>query len=157
MRGKILIVEDFSDWRELLSGLLRREGHEVETAGGYAEAQALLAESRDLDLAILDIRLAEGDEANQDGMNLLAEIRQQQPTTRVILVSGHGTMDTVRRAFRDFRAFDFFRKEQFDSDEFRQAVRDAVEQAARERRDSRDKEYMRSHRYDKWQREQRGT
>ena len=32
MRGKILIVEDFADWRELLKGLLQREGHLVEAA-----------------------------------------------------------------------------------------------------------------------------
>ena len=30
MRGKILIVEDFADWRELLSGLLQREGHDTQ-------------------------------------------------------------------------------------------------------------------------------
>ena len=38
----------------------------------------------------------------------------------------------LRKAFREFHAFDFFRKEQFDSEEFRKAVHEAVEQATRE-------------------------
>jgi DNA-binding NtrC family response regulator len=156
MRGRILIVEDFGDWRELLSGLLSREGHDVEAVGTIQEAQAYLDECRDLDLAILDIRLVETDESNEDGMRLMADIRQRQSFTRVIMITGHGTMETQRRAFREFQAFDFFRKEQFDSEEFRQSVREAVEQAARERKAWKDSDYIRGHRYDMWQRQQDG-
>jgi two-component system nitrogen regulation response regulator NtrX len=155
MRGKILIVEDFADWRELLSGLLRREGHLVEAVGTLEEARAQIAATADLDLAILDIRLVETDETNQDGMHLLAEIRERQASTRVIMVTGHGTMETQRRAFREFHAFDFFRKEQFDSEEFRRGVREAVELAARERREGKEKDYMRGHHYETWQRQQK--
>jgi DNA-binding NtrC family response regulator len=154
MRGKILIVEDFADWRELVSGLLRREGHEVLEAATLQAAQEHLAETRDLDLAILDIRLVETDEENQDGMGLLAEIGMRPDSARVIMITGHGTMETQRKAFREFHAFDFFRKEQFDSDEFRQAVREAVEEAARERKSRKERDYMRGHHYETWQRRQ---
>ena len=154
MRGKILIVEDFADWRELVSGLLRREGHNVAEAATLQEAQAYLAATRELDLAILDIRLVETDEDNQDGMRLLAEIGQRPDPTRVIMITGHGTMETQRKAFREWHAFDFFRKEQFDSDEFRQAVREAVEEAARERKARKERDYMRGHHYESWQRRQ---
>jgi two-component system nitrogen regulation response regulator NtrX len=154
MRGKILIVEDFVDWRELLSGLLQREGHQVEAVSTLKEARTHIKATADLDLAILDIRLVETDETNQDGMHLLAEIRERQASTRVIMITGHGTMETQRRAFREFHAFDFFRKEQFDSEEFRQGVREAVEQAARERRVGKEEDYMRSHHYEAWQRQQ---
>jgi two-component system nitrogen regulation response regulator NtrX len=154
MRGKILLVEDFADWRDLLSGLLQREGHQVEAVDSLETAGLRLADAQDLDLAILDIRLVETDETNEDGMRLLAEIRQQQRFTRVIMITGHGTMESQRRAFREFQAFDFFRKEQFDSDEFRRSVREAVEQAARERSASKDRDYMRGQRYQAWQREQ---
>ena len=58
MRGKILIVEDFADWRELVSGLLRREGHEVLEAATLQAARDHLAETRDLDLAILELHSA---------------------------------------------------------------------------------------------------
>lgn len=155
MRGKILIVEDFMDWRELLSGLLQREGHQVEAVSTLEEARAHIEATADLDLAILDIRLVETDETNQDGMHLLAKIREHQTSTKVIMITGHGTMETQRRAFREFHAFDFFRKEQFDSEEFRQGVREAVEQAARERGAGRGKDYMRGHQYEAWQRQQK--
>jgi DNA-binding NtrC family response regulator len=154
MRGKILIVEDFVDWRELLNGLLQREGHQVEAVSTLEEARAYLETTYDLDLAILDIRLVETDETNQDGMHLLAEIRERQASTRVIMITGHGTMETQRRAFREFHAFDFFRKEQFDSEEFRQGVREAIDQAARERQAGREKDYIRGHQYEAWQRQQ---
>ena len=152
MRGKILIVEDYKDWRELLSGLMRREGHQVQTAATLAAARECITGSKDLDLAILDIRLVETDESNEDGMHLLAEINRHQPFTRVIMMTGHGTMETQRKAFRAFKAFDFFRKEQFDSEEFRTAVHEAVAEAARERQGQRDKDYIQGHRYACWQR-----
>jgi len=154
MRGKILVVEDFADWRELLTGLLQREGHQVKAVGTLQAALDHLEQTKDLDLAILDIRLVETDEGNEDGMRLLSEIHEHRGFTRVIMITGHGTMETQRKAFRQFHAFDFFRKEEFDSDEFRQGVREAVEQAARERRASKDKDYMRGRHYEMWQREQ---
>ena len=156
MRGKILIVEDFVDWRELLKGLLQREGYKVESAANLQEAQDYINRTKDLDLAILDIRLVETDETNEDGMRLLGEIHEHQAFTKVIMITGHGTMETQRRAFREFHAFDFFRKEQFDSEEFREAVREAAERAAYERREWKDKDYMRDHRYEMWQRNQTG-
>lgn len=154
MRGKILIVEDYADWRQLLAGLLQREGYHVEQVGTLDEARRHIDQTRDLDLAILDIRLVETDEANEEGMRLLGEIYERGGFTRVIMITGHGTMESQRKAFREFHAFDFFRKEQFDSDEFRKAVGEAVEQATRERGASKDKDYMRGRRYERWQQEQ---
>jgi len=151
MRGKILIVEDYSDWRELLSGMLQREGHAVQCVSTLEQALTAIQKNTDLDLAILDIRLVETDESNEDGMRLLAEIHSHQAFTRVIMITGHGTMETQRKAFREFKAFDFFRKEQFDSDEFRRAVHEAVEEAARERQNSKDETYMHGHRFQRWQ------
>jgi len=151
MLGQILIVEDYSDWRDLLSGMLVREGHHVVTASTLAEARRVLGEQPLLDLAILDIRLVEIDDHNEDGMRLLSEIRESHTFTRVIMLTGHGTMEKQRKAFRQFKAFDFFRKEQFDSDEFRKAVREAVEEAARERRNSREEGYMHLRRFHRWQ------
>ena len=153
MRGKVLIVEDYTDWRDLMSGMLLREGLVVETAGSLQEAQDVLQKSKDLDLAILDIRLVETDEMNEDGMRLLSEIRKKQEFTRVIMISGHGTMEMQRRAFKEYKAFDFFRKEQFDSDDFRQGVQAAVQEAARDRQRARNKGYMHEHRFEQWQKE----
>ncbi len=151
MRGKVLVVDDYADWRELLSGMLEREGHFVETAANLEEALAYIDENKDLDLVILDIRLIETEETNEDGMRLLAEIRKRLSFTRVIMVTGYGTMETQRKAFRDFQAFDFFSKAQFDSEEFRRTFGEAVEQAVRDRQAWKDKEYIRGQHYEMWQ------
>ncbi len=156
MRGNILIVEDNADWRELIAGLLQRDGHSVEAVASLPEALQHVDDTRDLDLAIVDIRLVEADDADEQGMQVLAGIRARQPFTRVVMISGHGTMELQRRAFRQFNAFDFFRKEEFDSDEFRRTVRDAVEQAGRERAARKENDYMRGQRYESWQRKQEG-
>jgi two-component system response regulator PilR (NtrC family) len=154
MRGRILIVEDFADWRELLEGLLQREGHQVQAVGTLQEAREHLSQSGHLDVAILDIRLVETDDSNEEGMRLLAQLHDSQAHTKVIMITGHGNMETQRRAFRDFQAFDFFRKEQFDTEEFRESVREAADLAVRERQARKDQDYMRGHQYQTWQREQ---
>lgn len=154
MRGKILIVEDFTDWRELLRDLLRREGHTVKATATLQEARGYLTRTKDLDVAIVDIRLVETDETDEGGMRLLQEIYDNRDFVHVIMITGHGTMELQRKAFRQFHAFDFFRKEQFVSEEFRQAVREAVEEAHRQRRVQKDKDYIRGHRYKLWQRGQ---
>jgi DNA-binding NtrC family response regulator len=89
-------------------------------------------------------------------MRLLQEIRDNYAFVHVIMITGHGTMELQRKAFREFHAFDFFRKEQFDSEDFRKGVREAVEQAVRERQARKGSDYMRGHHYEQWQREQRG-
>jgi DNA-binding NtrC family response regulator len=153
MRGKVLVVDDYADWRDMLCGLLEREGHLVEAAGTKDAALAYIQETKDLDLVILDIRLIETEEANEDGMRLLAEIRKRLSFTRVIMVTGYGTMETQRKAFKDFQAFDFFPKAQFDSNEFRQAFQDAIEQAVRDRKAWKEKELVRGQHYEMWQRD----
>ena len=153
MRGKVLIVDDYSDWRNMLSGLIEREGHLVVSVSTREAALAYIDENKDLDLVILDIRLVETEENNEDGMRLLAEIRKRLSFTRVIMVTGYGTMETQRKAFKEFQAFDFFRKAQFDSDDFRRSFQDAVEQTIRERKTWKDKEFIREQKYEMWQRD----
>jgi DNA-binding NtrC family response regulator len=153
MRGKVLIVDDYSDWRNMLSGLIEREGHLVVSVSTREAALAYIDENKDLDLVILDIRLVETEENNEDGMRLLAEIRKRLSFTRVIMVTGYGTMETQRKAFKEFQAFDFFRKAQFDSDDFRRSFQDAVEQSIRDRKTWKDKEFIRDQKYEMWQRD----
>jgi len=152
MKGKVLIVEDYEDWRDLLSGLLRRAGHEVQAVSTLDDALEHIDITKDLDLAIVDIRLVETDESNEDGMHLLAHIKEKQAFTRVIMITGHGTMETQRKAFREFQAFDFFRKEQFDSEEFRRGFREAIEQAILDRQSWKEKSYMDGRKFENWQR-----
>ena len=153
MRGKVLIVDDYSDWRDMLSGLLEREGHQTEAVGTLAAAINYINENKDLDLVVLDIRLVETEENNEDGMRLLAEIRKRLPFTRVVMVTGYGTMETQRKAFKEFQAFDFLSKAQFDSEEFRRSFQDAIEQSIRDRKAWKDREFIHDQKYEMWQRD----
>ena len=157
MRGKVLIVDDYTDWRDMLSGLLEREGHQAEVVGTLDEALAYINENNDLDLVVLDIRLVETEENNEDGMRLLSEIRKRLSFTRVIMVTGYGTMETQRKAFREFQAFDFFSKGQFDSEEFRRSFQDAIELTIRDRKTWKDKKFIRDQKYERWQRDKTDT
>jgi DNA-binding NtrC family response regulator len=156
MRGKVLIVDDYGDWRELLRGLLEREGHLVHAVATKGEALAYVDENKDLDLAVLDIRLVDMDETNEDGIHLLAEIRKRLSFTRVIMITGYGTMETQRKAFKQYQAFDFFSKAQFDSAEFRDAFQEAIEQASHDRQFWKDKEVARGQQFEAWQRKKLG-
>ena len=89
MRGRILIVDDYADWRQLLTGLPQREGYDVRAVGTLDDARRELDRIKDLDLAILDIRLVETDGSNEDGMRLLSEIHDRGGFTRVIMITGH--------------------------------------------------------------------
>ena len=109
MRGKILIVEDFADWRDLLQGVLQREGHQVEAVSTLQAARDQIQKTKDLDLAILDIRLVETDESNEDGMRLLAQIQGRKDFTRVIMITGHGDVPMAVEAMH-VGAFDFLEK-----------------------------------------------
>lgn len=157
MRGKILIVDDYGDWRELLTGLLDREGYQVRSLGTLREATDYIGNNNDLDLAIVDIRLMETDDNNEDGLTLLAEINDQMPFTQVIMITGYGTMETQRKAFRKFQAFDFIQKSEFDADVLRKNVKEAIEKSQRERLRWNDQTYMHGHRFENWRKEKKKT
>ena len=96
-RHKILVVDDLSDWRVTLGGLLEDEGYAVQVAGSSDAALKLLA-SDHFDLALLDVRLDETDEGNTEGLDLASKIRQRWPTVKVVIITGYGTSDTMERA-----------------------------------------------------------
>ena len=96
-RHKILVVDDLSDWRVTLGGLLEDEGYAVQVAGSSDAALSLLA-SDHFDLALLDMRLDETDESNTEGLDLADKIRQRWPEVKVIIITGYGTSDTMKRA-----------------------------------------------------------
>jgi two-component system nitrogen regulation response regulator NtrX len=99
----ILIVDDEPSIVQSLSGLLTDEGFEVTTAGnGYEALQQI--ESNSPDLVLLDIWMP-----GIDGLETLQEIKKSHPHTQVIMVTGHGTIETAVKATK-FGAFDFIEK-----------------------------------------------
>ena len=101
----ILIVDDEQDIRDLVSGVLEDEGFSTRTAANSSEALQALADRRP-SLALLDVWL-QG--SKLDGLQLLEEIKRRDPTLPVLMISGHGNLDTAVMAIRQ-GAVDFIEK-----------------------------------------------
>ena len=105
MATDILIVDDEADIRELVSGILSDEGHGTRTARSSDEALILIGARRP-HLVFLDIWL-QG--SRLDGLQLLEIIKEQHPTLPVVMISGHGNIETAVSAIK-IGAYDFIEK-----------------------------------------------
>lgn len=105
MASDILVVDDEQDIRELVAGILEDEGHSTRVAG---DADAALDHIRDRrpNLIFLDIWL-QG--SRLDGLELLDEIKAQHPELPVVMISGHGNIETAVSAIRS-GAYDYIEK-----------------------------------------------
>ncbi len=103
MSARILIVDDEPGIRSSLAGILEDEGYRVASAGTAGEAAERL-EGEAFDAVLLDLWLPD-----RDGLELLAELRERGFATPVIVISGHGTIDTAVQAIR-LGAYDFLEK-----------------------------------------------
>ena len=99
----ILIIDDERAIQATLKGVLEDEGYRVSVVGSAAEALAGLADEAP-DLIFLDIWMP-----GMDGLEALAEIKQRQPESAVVMISGHGTIETAVKATK-LGAYDFIEK-----------------------------------------------
>lgn len=105
MATDILVVDDEVDIRELVAGILEDEGYVVRTAGNADDAIAAI-ETRRPQLVLLDIWL-EG--SRLDGLALLDAIKADHADLPVVMISGHGTIETAVAAIKQ-GAYDFIEK-----------------------------------------------
>lgn len=105
MSSDILIIDDELDIRELVAGILEDEGHGTRTAGDTDTALAEIARRRP-GLVFLDIWL-QG--SRIDGLTLLDTIKEQHPDLPVVMISGHGNIETAVSAIRR-GAYDYIEK-----------------------------------------------
>ena len=105
MATDILIVDDEHDIRSLISMTLEDEGYATKQAAGAAEARNLLL-SEPPKLAILDIWMRDSD---MDGLELLEWSKSIYPDLPILMISGHGTIETAVQAIRN-GAYDFIEK-----------------------------------------------
>jgi DNA-binding NtrC family response regulator len=103
--ARILIADDQTDVREALHLLLKGEGFATETAASPAEALAT-AGAADLDAALIDLNYTRDTTSGEEGLDLLARLREADPTLPVIVMTAWGSVDlaveAMRRGARDF-------------------------------------------------------
>jgi two-component system nitrogen regulation response regulator NtrX len=105
MANDILVVDDETDIRELVAGILEDEGHEVRMARDSDTALNAIND-RAPAMIFLDIWL-QG--SKLDGLQLLDQIKTQHPSLPVVMISGHGTIETAVSAIKR-GAYDFIEK-----------------------------------------------
>lgn len=110
----ILVVDDEPLLREFLEETLRRHGHRV-SLGSDADEGLRIASAESPDLALLDIRMR-----GRDGLSVLPELRQVCPDAPIIMMTGHGTLESAVQAMR-LGAFDYLTKP-FSADAIELAV-----------------------------------
>src|SRR5947207_7268517 len=101
----ILIVDDEADIRELVAGILQDEGYDTRTARNSDEALAAIANRRP-NLIFLDIWL-QGSQL--DGLQLLDDIKLHHAELPIVMISGHGNIETAVAAIKQ-GAYDFIEK-----------------------------------------------
>jgi DNA-binding NtrC family response regulator len=105
----ILLVDDERDFVEMLSLRLTDAGHRVRAAFNGQEALAVLAEGEgdrlpEIDVVVLDIKMP-----GMDGIETLKQIKIRYPVVEVILLTGHGAVDTAVKGLKS-GAFDYLLK-----------------------------------------------
>src|SRR5512143_2969623 len=130
MASDVLVVDDEADIRELVAGILTDEGYAVRTANDSEQALAAVR-ARKPALLVLDIWMAGG---GMDGLELLDLVKTLDPDLPVIMISGHGNIETAVSAIKR-GAYDFLEKP-FKSDRLLLITERALE-AANLRRENR--------------------
>jgi two-component system nitrogen regulation response regulator NtrX len=100
----VLIVDDEEGIRSSLAGIFGDEGYETTCVADGAAGLAALAGGEECDLVLLDIAMP-----GRDGVEILSDIRERWPALPVVMMSGHGTVETAVRTTR-LGAFDFIEK-----------------------------------------------
>jgi two-component system nitrogen regulation response regulator NtrX len=118
--ARLLVVDDEEGIRRVLSQLFDYEGHEVRSAATGPEAISVFEEFRP-DLTFMDVKMA-----RMDGLEALTRIREVDPHALIVMISGHGTIETAVEATRR-GAYDFLEKP-LDTDRILLVLRNALQQ-----------------------------
>jgi two-component system, NtrC family, nitrogen regulation response regulator NtrX len=117
--ARILVVDDEEGIRRILRQVLEYEGHEVRVAAGGGEAIATYGELQP-HVVFLDVKMA-----RMDGLEVLDRLRASDPDALVVMISGHGNIETAVEATRR-GAYDFLEKP-LDTDRLLLTIRNALQ------------------------------
>jgi len=123
MAHDILIVDDEADIRSAVTGILEDEGYECRTAGDSGQALEAIRTRRP-SLVLLDIWLQN---SAMDGLEILQLLQREQPDLPVVMISGHGTIESAVWAIKE-GAYDFIEKP-FKTDRMLLVIERAIEAA----------------------------
>ena len=126
MASDILIVDDEADICELVAGILQDEGHGTRTARDSDEALAAVVARRP-NLVFLDIWLKG---SQLDGLQLLDSLKREHPELPIMMISGHGNIETAVSAIKR-GAYDFIEKP-FKADRLMLVAERALENSRKE-------------------------
>lgn len=101
--ARILVIDDERSIRNTLKEIIEYEKHEVDVAENGIEGLDALSKNA-YDIALLDIKMPE-----MDGIEVLQRINQNHPDVQVVMISGHGNVDTAVKAIK-LGAYDFIEK-----------------------------------------------
>ena len=121
---RVLMVDDEEKFRETTAKILNRRGYETTVAGSGEEALTVLRE-RAHDVVVLDIKMP-----GMDGHEALTEIKKIRPETQVIMLTGHGGLESARHSL-EYEAFDYLTKP-CDIDHLAGRIKDAYSSQHRE-------------------------
>ncbi len=108
MRGNLLIVDDEQQIRKVLPAFLTQHDYTCDTASGVQEAVSLL-KTNDYDIVITDKNMPAGNGGMEGGLELIRYIKEHDPSTVVILMTGYATLESTISAMR-LGAFDYIVK-----------------------------------------------
>lgn len=96
---RVLVVDDLPDWRTTLGGLLRDGGFDVVAADSVDQAFQLLQDQH-FDAAVLDIRLEDSNDRNEEGLELARKIKARWPGIKIVIVTGYSTEANRERTMK---------------------------------------------------------
>ena len=102
--AKVLVVDDEKDFVEMFALRLEASGEKVFTAFDGRAGLSVLAGQEDIDVVVLDIKMP-----GMDGIETLKEIKKHHPLVEVVLLTGHGTIETAVQGMK-LGAFDYLLK-----------------------------------------------
>jgi two-component system nitrogen regulation response regulator NtrX len=104
MERTVLIVDDEADIRQSLAGILKDEGYRPVSTGDAAETYEAIERDKP-DLVLLDVWM----NGYEEGLDVLTRLQEDHPTLPVIVISGHGNIETAVKATK-MGAFDYLEK-----------------------------------------------
>jgi FixJ family two-component response regulator len=125
----VLVVDDDDEYRDIHRRHLEGKVRGLFILDNRLAAMELI-QRQFFHAALLDIRLIDPEEENVEGLEIAKAIYERGESTGIVIVSGYGTTERSRTAFRKYRAVDFLEKSTYTPDQLFEAIEDAVTDSA---------------------------